>query len=65
MLNSFSLTLAVPTQPAFFMHSSIDPGESSAEATNKSRVNRTSSNAEDRSADYSVDNASITDLLPR
>ncbi|WOG89932.1 hypothetical protein DCAR_0209173 [Daucus carota subsp. sativus] len=65
MLNSFSLTLAVPTQPAFFMHSSIDPGESSAEATNNSRVNRTSGNAEDRSADYSVDNASITDLLPR
>ncbi|KAK2974802.1 hypothetical protein RJ640_005586 [Escallonia rubra] len=25
MLNSFSITLALPSEPAFFMHSSIDP----------------------------------------
>ncbi|KAK1375181.1 Cysteine-rich RLK 29 [Heracleum sosnowskyi] len=65
MLNSFSLALAVPSEPAFFMNSGIDPGESFAEDSVNSRVNRNSSNAEDRSADYSVNNASITDLLPR
>lgn len=65
MLNSFSLTLTVPSEPAFFMNSGIDPDESFAEDTPNSRVNRNSSNAEDRSADYSVDSASITDVLPR
>lgn len=65
MLNSFSLTLAVPTEPAFFMHSNIDPGESFAEDTINSRVNTVSTKSKDKSADHSVDNASITDLYPQ
>lgn len=55
LLNSSSLTLALPSQPAFLMRSS-----------GGSRVSTDiSSNAKDKSMDYTMDIASITDLYPR
>ncbi|WOG85281.1 hypothetical protein DCAR_0104469 [Daucus carota subsp. sativus] len=52
MLNSFSHSLAVPSKPAFLMHSSSD-------TENNSR------NSTENSVQYSIDEASITDLYPR
>ncbi|KAK3012038.1 hypothetical protein RJ639_011369, partial [Escallonia herrerae] len=63
MLNSFSITLALPSEPAFFMHSSIDPelpllrkyssgAKDSGQSTNKS-------------AHFSENEASISELHPR
>lgn len=60
MLNSSSLTLGLPSEPAFFMHSSIDP-----KVSVNSTVNDQSSKAKDKSSDYSLENASSTDLYPR
>ncbi|WOG89929.1 hypothetical protein DCAR_0209170 [Daucus carota subsp. sativus] len=65
MLNSLSLTLAVPSEPAFFMHSSFGPEVSLPEDTNSSMVTDKSNKAKDISSDYSLDNASRTDLYPR
>lgn len=50
MLNSYSLSLAVPSKPAFFMHSYTDNNE--ARESNKSTSN-------------SINEASITELYPR
>ncbi|KAL8112895.1 hypothetical protein AgCh_020268 [Apium graveolens] len=65
MLNSFSLTLGVPSEPAFFMHSSIDPDLSFPRDTINSTVSDKSSKAKDKSSDYSLNNASSTDLYSR
>ncbi|KAK1375183.1 Cysteine-rich receptor-like protein kinase 29 [Heracleum sosnowskyi] len=58
MLNSSSLTLAVPSEPAFFMQS-----------TNVAELpllpNNIGSKVNDKSIDCSVDKGSITDLYPR
>ncbi|KAK1375184.1 putative cysteine-rich RLK (RECEPTOR-like protein kinase) 26 [Heracleum sosnowskyi] len=58
MLNSFSLTLEVPSEPAFFIPSNIDP-ELPLHTKNFS------SRASDKSSDYSIDRAPITDSYPR
>ncbi|KAA8519981.1 hypothetical protein F0562_014237 [Nyssa sinensis] len=64
MLNSFSLTLQVPSEPAFFMHSSIDPEmpllqEYDSGVTDQSRQSKS------KSTHVSLNEASITELYPR
>lgn len=58
MLSSYSLTLAVPSQPAFFMHSSIESDMLLSQETS-------SSQAKSEVRPLSVNDASITDLYPR
>ncbi|PSR83790.1 Cysteine-rich receptor-like protein kinase [Actinidia chinensis var. chinensis] len=63
MLTSFSLTLTVPSEPAFFMHSSIDPElpllrEDSDGVTERSR-------SRSKSVHVSINEASLTELYPR
>ncbi|KAK3039726.1 hypothetical protein RJ639_027067 [Escallonia herrerae] len=63
MLNSFSITLALPSEPAFFMHSSIDPElpllrEYSSGA-------KDSGQSTSKSAHFSENEASISELHPR
>ena len=55
MLSSFSLTLPVPSEPAFFMHSS---GEYSSEKSE-------SSEWKNASAKVSNNDASVSELYPR
>ncbi|KAK1375185.1 Cysteine-rich RLK 29 [Heracleum sosnowskyi] len=65
MLNSSSLTLGVPSEPAFFVHSSNDPEVSLPEDIINSMMSDKSSKAKDKSSDHSLENASSTDLYPR
>ncbi|KAL8112893.1 hypothetical protein AgCh_020266 [Apium graveolens] len=59
MLNSFSLTLQVPSEPAFFLPSNIEPEALPLHTDNfSSRVTH-------KSSDYSIDRAPITDSYPR
>ncbi|KAL4628565.1 hypothetical protein ACB092_05G248500 [Castanea dentata] len=53
MLNSYSMTLPVPSQPAFFMHSNIESDISRSEHSKSSYVQ------------HSANEASITELVPR
>lgn len=64
MLSSSSLTLAVPSEPAFFMHSRIDMGMATIQEYD-SRAAGVSSESKSKSAHISVNEASITDLYPR
>ncbi|KAA8519965.1 hypothetical protein F0562_014221 [Nyssa sinensis] len=64
MLNSFSLTLQVPSEPAFFMHSSIDP-EMPLLQEYDSGVTDQSSQSKSKSSHVSLNEASITELYPR
>ncbi|XP_017227655.1 cysteine-rich receptor-like protein kinase 44 [Daucus carota subsp. sativus] len=65
MLSSFSITLAVPSQPAFFMESRIGQEMPlSADRTN-SRASDRSSSSKGNSDKYSINEASITDPYPR
>ncbi|KAA8519984.1 hypothetical protein F0562_014240 [Nyssa sinensis] len=64
MLNSFSLTLQVPSEPAFFMHSSIDP-ELPLLQEYDSGVTDQSSQSKSKSTHVSLNEASITELYPR
>ncbi|RVW87192.1 Cysteine-rich receptor-like protein kinase 29 [Vitis vinifera] len=61
MLSSYSVTLPLPSQPAFFMHSSIDP-EAPFLQDFDSGVTKSSDNA---SPQMSVNDVSITELHPR
>nr|XP_043625629.1 putative receptor-like protein kinase At4g00960 [Erigeron canadensis] len=70
MLNSFSITLPMPSEPAFFMHSNIDPEmpllreySSSTESSGleKSKISKSRS----RSSQFSVNDVSISDFVPR
>ena len=61
MLSSYSITLPLPSQPAFFMHSSIDP-EAPFLQDFDSGVTKSSDNA---SPQMSVNDVSITELHPR
>ncbi|XP_074336358.1 cysteine-rich receptor-like protein kinase 44 [Apium graveolens] len=65
MLNSFSLSLAVPSEPAFFMHSTIDTEVPLLTENTDSRASNNSKNSTDNSVKYSINEASITDLYPR
>lgn len=57
MLHSFSVTLPVPSQPAFFVPGSFDP-----DTTRETEISKSS---EIKSTDFSKNEASITDLYPR
>ncbi|KAJ0637100.1 putative protein kinase RLK-Pelle-DLSV family [Helianthus annuus] len=70
MLNSFSITLPVPTKPAFFVRSTVDPEmphiqeySSSTESSGleKSKLSKSRS----RSSQYSLNEVSISDFGPR
>ncbi|KAK2977248.1 hypothetical protein RJ640_005510 [Escallonia rubra] len=63
MLNSFSMTLLMPSKPAFFMHSSIDP--TSALLSEYSSGARDSNKSTSESAHFSRNEASISELYPR
>ncbi|KAF5756457.1 putative protein kinase RLK-Pelle-DLSV family [Helianthus annuus] len=70
MLNSFSITLPVPSQPAFFVRSNIDPEMpllheySSSTGSNgfeKPKISKSKS----RSSQYSLNEVSMSDFVPR
>ncbi|KAD7117319.1 hypothetical protein E3N88_04587 [Mikania micrantha] len=70
MLNSFSITLPVPTEPAFFMRSNIDPEmpllQEYTSSTGSSGVEKPKiSKSRSRSSQYSVNDVSISDFVPR
>ncbi|KAK6264880.1 hypothetical protein SCA6_020314 [Theobroma cacao] len=63
MLNSFSISLPLPSQPAFFIHSNIDSDMSSSRGYN-SRMSE-SQQSKSESIPLSMNEASITELYPR
>uniref|UniRef100_A0A7N2RAN1 Uncharacterized protein n=1 Tax=Quercus lobata TaxID=97700 RepID=A0A7N2RAN1_QUELO len=63
MLNSYSITLPVPSQPAFFMHSNIESDKSSNWELNL-EVAR-SDHSKGHNVQHSANEASITELYPR
>ncbi|KAK3039728.1 hypothetical protein RJ639_027069 [Escallonia herrerae] len=62
MLNSFSITLSVPSEPAFFMHSSINPEFPLWEYSSGANDSNQSTS---KYAHFSNNEASISDLHPR
>jgi hypothetical protein len=64
MLSSYSLTLPVPSQPAFFMNSSTYQSDISSSMDYNSRVTN-SSEAKTEALPLSANEASITELYPR
>ena len=70
MLNSFSLTLSMPLEPAFFMRSSIAPEipllqeYTSSTGSNSIEKNKMSK-SRSRSSQYSVNDASMSEVIPR
>ncbi|TXG47131.1 hypothetical protein EZV62_026425 [Acer yangbiense] len=58
MLNSYSVTLALPQQPAFFYGNRTDLGKQFAIGTN-------SDQSKSKSVPWSVDDSSITEVYPR
>ncbi|XVE87855.1 hypothetical protein DITRI_Ditri19aG0021700 [Diplodiscus trichospermus] len=63
MLNSFSITLPLPSAPAFFMHSSIESDMSSSHGYDSQMTKSDQSKSE--TLPLSLNEASITDLYPR
>ncbi|GMP72845.1 hypothetical protein CsSME_00030743 [Camellia sinensis var. sinensis] len=63
MLNSFSLTLSLPSEPAFFVRSSIGPELPLPQEYNSSTSE--SSQSKRKSTHVSINEASITELYPR
>ena len=63
MLNSYSITLPVPSHPAFFMHSNIESDMSSNWGHNL-EVAR-SDHSKGHYVQHSANEASITELYPR
>ncbi|PWA79101.1 hypothetical protein CTI12_AA208380 [Artemisia annua] len=70
MLNSFSLTLPLPSGPAFFMHSGTDPemplfsdytSSTSSSGPGKYKLSKSKS----RSSQVSVNDLSISEVVPR
>lgn len=57
LLNSFSISLALPLQPAFFVHSGTEPG--------MPRIQQESDRPTGNSTPLSVNEMSITELYPR
>ncbi|CAK9169898.1 unnamed protein product [Ilex paraguariensis] len=63
MLSNYSLTLPAPSEPAFFLHSSIDP---EMPVLQKFDLGTTqSSQPKSKSENVSVNEVSITDVYPR
>ena len=66
MLSSNSLSLPVPSEPAFFMHSNIESDRMASSNFFNSRLTNESDQAKSDSAqEFSKNEASITDLYPR
>ncbi|KAK1368444.1 Cysteine-rich receptor-like protein kinase 29 [Heracleum sosnowskyi] len=65
MLSSFSHTLAVPSEPAFFVQSIIGQEVSFSTDNTNSRVSNRSGNSKENSVKYSINEASFTDPYPR
>ncbi|XP_074364761.1 cysteine-rich receptor-like protein kinase 10 isoform X2 [Apium graveolens] len=65
MLNSFSVTIPVPSEPAFFMQSSSTHEVALPTNTVISRVSNKSSNIKSNSDNYSINETSFSDLYPR
>lgn len=63
MLSSYSLTLPVPSQPAFYMNSSTYQSDISSSMDYNSRV--TNSSEAKTALSLSANEASITELYPR
>ena len=63
MLNSYSITLLIPSQPAFFMHSNIE-SEMSSQWEHNLEVER-SDHSVGGYIQHSANEASITELYPR
>jgi hypothetical protein len=63
MLNSYSITLQVPSQPAFFMHNNIDSETSCLEQS--TWVTKSDEGSKGNSVEASTNEASITELHPR
>ncbi|CAH1424565.1 unnamed protein product [Lactuca virosa] len=71
MLNSFSITLPVPSEPAFFMRSTIDPemphlsefssSNSGSSGFGKPKISKSKS----RSSQVSLNDVSISEIIPR
>ncbi|XP_059437201.1 cysteine-rich receptor-like protein kinase 44 [Corylus avellana] len=64
MLNSYSITLVVPSEPAFFMHSNIDL-ETTSQWEQSIQVLESDERSKSNSVQASVNEASITELYPR
>ncbi|XVF27795.1 hypothetical protein REPUB_Repub14bG0139700 [Reevesia pubescens] len=64
MLNSFSISLPLPSQPSFFMHSNIESDMSSSMGYTNSMVSE-SNQSKSETLPLSQNEASITDLYPR
>ena len=68
MLNSFSITLPVPSEPAFFMHSNIDPNmplfQGYSSSTGSSGLGRPKI-LRSRSSPLSINDAPISEIVPR
>ncbi|KAI3718766.1 hypothetical protein L6452_19649 [Arctium lappa] len=67
---SFSLTLSMPSEPAFFMRSSVDPEmpllQEYTSSTGSSGLEQFKmSKSRSRSSQYLVNDASISDVVPR
>ncbi|XP_076925045.1 cysteine-rich receptor-like protein kinase 25 [Bidens hawaiensis] len=66
MLNSFSLTIPVPSEPAFFMHSKIDPEmplfHQYSSSTSSGGIGKSSI---PKSSEFSVNDVSISEIIPR
>ncbi|KAJ0429973.1 putative protein kinase RLK-Pelle-DLSV family [Helianthus annuus] len=70
MLNSFSITLPVPTKPAFFVRSTVDPEmphiQEYSSSTKSSGLEKSKlSKSRSRSSQYSLNEVSISDFGPR
>ncbi|KAI3803507.1 hypothetical protein L1987_31659 [Smallanthus sonchifolius] len=66
MFNSFSLTLAVPSEPAFFMHSKTDPNMLLFhEYSSSTSSNGFDKSKKSKSSQFSVNDVSISDIVPR
>ena len=64
MLNSYSITLPVPLEPAFFMHSNID-SEPASRWEQSTWVTESNKIHKDNSVQASENEASITELIAR
>jgi len=64
MLNSYSITLQVPSQPAFFMHSNID-SETTSRWEQSTWLTKSDEESKGNFTEASTNEASITELYPR
>ncbi|GJX28672.1 putative receptor-like protein kinase [Tanacetum coccineum] len=70
MLNSFSVTLPVPSEPAFFMHSNTDPemplfSEYSSSTSSSGLEKHKTLKSRSRSSQHSTNDVSISEIVPR